>query len=227
MIDINGASGTMSSGEINGNHLGAIVAGSGITANIRIRNCLNVLIRHNSCTNASAGQKAIDIDTSSCTQIDRNTYGSALAYPFITDTNPASTVTGSATPQIFNGNSGGANAAGATSYFWTAINATESVVCAVMPAAGVIKNLYVFTSGAPGAGQTYTFTARLALADTALTCTISGAGSNSGSDTTHQVTVAAGDRISIKVVSSGTAATTGNMSWALTYEPIPSSQSDL
>lgn len=73
------------------------------------------------------------------------------------------------------------------------------------PFAGTIRNLYVRVSAAPGAGTSVTFTVNKNNTDTAVTCTISGTG-QTASDTTHSVTVAAGDQLSIHVTTSGAVA---------------------
>jgi hypothetical protein len=58
-------------------------------------------------------------------------------------------------------------------------------------------------------GQSFTFTLRSNTSDTALTVTLSGAG-QAGVDSTHSVSVAAGDFISIKAVASGSASNSSN-----------------
>lgn len=70
-----------------------------------------------------------------------------------------------------------------------------------------IRDLYVFASSAPPAGQTVTITLRKNAADTALTAQITSSG-GVVSDTSHTVTGVPGDRFSIKSV---TSATTGTM----------------
>lgn len=62
---------------------------------------------------------------------------------------------------------------------------------------GVIKNLYVKLDGSPAAGKSYIFTLMLNGNPTALTVTIANA-ETQGSDTTHEITVTGGDRVSIK-----------------------------
>lgn len=98
-------------------------------------------------------------------------------------------------------------AAGATDYITPGqLSSTESTVSVPFPSYGVINNLNVYSQGAPGAGQTYTFTLRDASSDTSVTCQISGASSNFAQDTTHKAAVAAADRWSLKAVSSISAA---------------------
>lgn len=78
MIDIDGASGTMSTGEIKGNHLGAFTA-TGILANIRVVNNIGAAISDNVMLPASAGGIGVQIDSgTSGTRVGPNTYGSAI-----------------------------------------------------------------------------------------------------------------------------------------------------
>lgn len=76
----------------------------------------------------------------------------------------------------------------------------------VIPFNATIKNLYVYSGGAPGAGQTYTYTMMVNNSAQTVTCQISGAASNSSNDTTHSFTVSAGDRVVVRLVTSATAA---------------------
>ena len=67
----------------------------------------------------------------------------------------------------------------------------------VIPTAGKIKNLYVEMINAPGSGsEAYRYTLRLNKANSALTVTITGA-ATTGNDTTHEITVAAGDTVGL------------------------------
>lgn len=101
----------------------------------------------------------------------------------------------------------GAIAAGATNFVGTiGNNAVEANVRMVAPCAGTIRNLYVVTDAAPGAGQTFIYTIRKNGADGAITCTLSGAAATTGNDTTNTATVAAGDTFDVKVVISAAAA---------------------
>lgn len=71
---------------------------------------------------------------------------------------------------------------------------------------GTLKNMYANSSGAPGAGQSFAYTLfKNGVAQT-LTCTISDP-DTAASDTTNTVTVASGDKIAIRCVTSVTAAT--------------------
>ncbi len=96
-------------------------------------------------------------------------------------------------------------AAGTTNYYGEpGVSVTEDNVVDIMPVARTLQNLRVYLNGSPGAGQSYTVTVRVNGADTAIGCVISDS-ATTGFDTTDTVTVAAGDRISIKVVTSGSA----------------------
>jgi hypothetical protein len=96
-------------------------------------------------------------------------------------------------------------------------DATEADVYIVVPCAGTIDNLYVELGGASGSGESHAFTVRKNGADTALTVTISGATDTTGNDTGNSFTVAAGDKLSLKVVSS-TAANTVRAYWGVRLE---------
>lgn len=85
---------------------------------------------------------------------------------------------------------------------------SEANVGIVMPVAGVLSALYVAMPGSPGASQTYTVTVRQNSANTSLAVSIANSGTTSN-DSSHTVTVAAGDVIDIGVVCSAGAATVG------------------
>lgn len=118
--------------------------------------------------------------------------------------------------------SSGANATqfagGTTNYITPALaSTTESLAYLAFPKAGKIRNFHIYSQGSPGASQTYTATVRVNLADTAVTAQIA-AGFNTASDTTHEATVAAGQRWSVKLVTSATAAAT-NLIFAFDFIP--------
>lgn len=111
-------------------------------------------------------------------------------------------------------------AANSTTYLSPSGNAAaENGINGVCSEPGIFKNLYVKQSVAPGASQTTIYTLRKNGVDTALTCTVSGAGTTA-SDTTHTVAFAAGDTWSIKAVNSATAATTVPAG-GITFQPDP------
>lgn len=100
-------------------------------------------------------------------------------------------------------------AAPTTVYLGLSSSATEADEAIVVPVAGVIKNLFVLSDGAPTVGQTYTYTVRKNGVDQTVTATISGA-AVSANDVTHNFAVAAGDSISVKLVTSAGAAVTSH-----------------
>jgi hypothetical protein len=88
---------------------------------------------------------------------------------------------------------------------------TEANVDVEAPAAATVQNFYVQLASAPGGGDSIVFTWRDNGADTALTCTISGASATSCHDTTHSFNAAQGDLVDIKAVTTGSVATTAVM----------------
>jgi hypothetical protein len=98
--------------------------------------------------------------------------------------------------------SGGTVPAGATQYITAGfVNAIEYVI--QLPYVGTVRNMRAVASAPPGAAQTYTYTFRKGNVDQSLTCTSSGAAQNTSSDTTNSVSIAAGDSVSVKIVTSG------------------------
>ncbi len=84
----------------------------------------------------------------------------------------------------------------------SALNANAQVVC---PIAGTIKNLYALLDTAPGGAASRTFTLVKNGSTTALAVTIS-AGSTTGNDTSHNISVSAGDTLSIQCSSASSPA---------------------
>lgn len=128
--------------------------------------------------------------------------GSATFSGGVTLTAPVVTASPSVAPTPIN--FGASAAAAATTvaflrpgYVGAAADTTE--VFMVMPIACKLSNLYVFGTG-NSTGGTTTVTVRKNGVDQALTCTVSS-GAATANDTTHSVTFAAGDRLSIKIVS--------------------------
>lgn len=78
------------------------------------------------------------------------------------------------------------------------------------------QTLRCFLGSAPGGADTVVVTVRKNEVDTTLTVTITGA-ATSGADTTHSFTCSAGDRLSIKVVSSGVVAS----AFICSFEEVP------
>lgn len=91
--------------------------------------------------------------------------------------------------------------AGSTNYIGNSYgNATETFCQFRAPYKCVARNLYTLAQSGQTGGQTTTYTLRVNAADTALTC-VNSSGRNAA-DTTNSVAIAAGDLISIKVVTS-------------------------
>ena len=72
--------------------------------------------------------------------------------------------------------------------------------------AGTLKNLQCFSDSVLGAGDTFTFTARIGGGDTAIDCVITGAAQTTCSEFVTTAAIAAIDRVSIKKVASNAAA---------------------
>ena len=75
-----------------------------------------------------------------------------------------------------------------------------------MPRAGTLRNLRLKCTGGSN-DATYTYTLRVNGESSAVTFTVAG-GATSGSDTTHSVSAAAGDLVSVQITKSATPATT-------------------
>lgn len=111
--------------------------------------------------------------------------------------------------QNISGNSyGTAVLAGETKYIGHGLGVSAYTVGFVFACAGTIKNLYVYSGGAPGADQTYTCTLMKDNVAQSVTCTITNSDGNLKSDTSHSFTVAAGNRVSLRFVCSAGAAST-------------------
>lgn len=101
-------------------------------------------------------------------------------------------------------------AAGATEYLTPYASApTESDAYFRAPFTGVLMQMNVASTDAPGAGQTATFTVRLSGVDTALVATLSGAAEFSAQSWSGSIAVTKGQPISIKCVKSAGAAAAG------------------
>jgi len=81
-------------------------------------------------------------------------------------------------------------------------NTTTNEVALRVTRAGVLRNLYIQQRVSNGAGVTNTFTVRKNGVDTALSAAITNG--TQGEDTSNEVSVAAGDQISLKLVTSTT-----------------------
>lgn len=106
-------------------------------------------------------------------------------------------------------------AAGETKYFsFGAGTAYEPSL--VIPTAGAIKNLRVYTSNAPGSGKNVVFTIMQNGSASALTATLTTG--NYISDTAHTVSVSAGDRLVLRAVASA-GATTNAVQFSFEFDP--------
>lgn len=85
---------------------------------------------------------------------------------------------------------------------------TSSVVNYLVVRSGLLKNLVVRTGAVAGAGQTFVYIVRVNGANTAITCTISGAVAVTASDLINTAEVIVGDRITIQAVISAAASAT-------------------
>lgn len=83
------------------------------------------------------------------------------------------------------------------------LDAVAANVEITFPTAGTIKNMYVVLNGAPTAGKNFAFTLVQAGSPTTLTVTIADT-ATTGNDVTHSVPVAAGDKLYIQCVPTGT-----------------------
>lgn len=86
-------------------------------------------------------------------------------------------------------------------------SSTESDVSAAAPNAGSIPNFSAKVGTAPGTGNSLAFTWRKAGVDQAVACTISNA-ATSCSDSAHSFSFSSGDLIDVKVIATGTPAST-------------------
>lgn len=94
----------------------------------------------------------------------------------------------------------------------------EGLTIIPVAVAGTFRNFRIKLGTAPGTGVTRTFTVRKNGVDTALVVAISGT-ATTGSDTSNDISFAAGDYISIKhVVTGGTAAAVGYIGSSLEFE---------
>lgn len=110
---------------------------------------------------------------------------------------------------LYLANSAAGIAAGTTAFVGVGVTDTVSAtnVASVIPIAGTVSKLYAFSSASPGVGQTYTITLLVNEGATAITATISGAGTTA-TDLVNSVGIAASDRLEFRVVTSAGANTT-------------------
>ncbi len=116
------------------------------------------------------------------------------------------------------GTGGSTPSSGSTTYMGASKNSgTEGLIDFRVPYDGTIRNLYCNSGVAPGSGEEFEYTVRVQASDTAVTCTNAGASDTTAEDTTNSVAVSAGDAISVKLVTSGSAGVTTH---AATFEFI-------
>jgi len=117
------------------------------------------------------------------------------------------------------GGAAGALGAAATIYLRTpgfAATGTVETTLAVGTRTATIRNLYCDLGTAPGGADTAITTVRVNGVDSVVTCTMTGAAVTCH-DTTHSITVVAGDRLTIKSVSSAGTASDLTCSFEVTY----------
>lgn len=93
-------------------------------------------------------------------------------------------------------------------------NGNETRQQMVVPCAMTIDYLRVQCVDPAGTGQSRTFTVRKTSANTTLTCAVLS-GFTKAQDTTHTVSLVAGDLVDMQQVSSGTAAASANTTWVI------------
>ena len=98
-------------------------------------------------------------------------------------------------------------------------DATEANVYMQIGRPAIISNLRVQTTGGPGTGASYTFTARRNASSQVLTCSTAST-SISASDLAHYFQVAAGDNIDILMVLSSSSASTQAVTATFDYMPL-------
>lgn len=184
---------------------------------IRVAAASNTIIDGNRLATPAVYAAVVLTSSASNTVIGAGNFYSGSTSPPVTD---GSTTTIYTRSQNYTGHSlasATACAAGGTCYIFNDMNTVESSVYGVNPLAGYFRQLNVYTPGAPGVGQTYTFVLRNNLGNTTITCTISGNAANSCSDTTHSAATAATDRWDIRVVLSAGATALANVTWSVNY----------
>lgn len=93
----------------------------------------------------------------------------------------------------------------------------------IIPCDGVLSNLRISIDTAGGSSRVWTFVVTKNNVDTALTCTVTDP-AVVGSDTTHSVSVVAGDLIEIRVVASNTGINATNLGYSMQFSAGVASQ---
>ena len=108
----------------------------------------------------------------------------------------------------------------ATEYTWlaggTVWGTLETEYGQLVSTPGTIDRLIVKLDGVAGAGKTWTFTIMKNGSPTALTCSIGGDTDTEGEDTSHTVSVSAGNRLTLRSTSSGSP-TARNATWCFGF----------
>ncbi|KKN75609.1 hypothetical protein LCGC14_0378470 [marine sediment metagenome] len=99
---------------------------------------------------------------------------------------------------------------------FTGLRSTESHRYTVCPASGTMSGLNVQLGGAPGAGKSITFVLMVNGSPSTLTVTISGDTDTFGADSANEVSITAGDLLSIRTTPSGTP-TVSPADWNMTF----------
>ena len=95
------------------------------------------------------------------------------------------------------------------------LGSTEDGVGDVIPFSGILRNLWIDVyDNTLDAGSTV-FTLRINGSDTSITVTVAFGVTSITGDTTHTASVVAGDRITLKAVSTGT---TGTVTFGFSYQ---------
>lgn len=125
------------------------------------------------------------------------------------------------TPATFHSFGEGTVAQASTVYLWYNENAANAAaVGGLAPVNGTLKNLYIYSTNTPNSGQTFTFTVASGTAGStatgAITCQITN-GNHTCNDTTHTISLTAGQQYNVQLVTSATSGNTGVMMVGLEY----------
>ena len=140
-----------------------------------------------------------------------------------TDSNGRASV---ASAKTYVGMGGTSIAQASTNVVWPGLTSPQGggTESAPIPFSGTFRNLYFDAATGPAGGQTFTVTVNVGATptlgfstNTALTCTVSNPALTC-SDTTHSVSVTAGQYFSLQVVTSATSGPTGIFAAALEFD---------
>jgi hypothetical protein len=197
-------------------HTGSKV-GDGVADYVYLLNCARVTITGNNINtwNASFGRWAVNVD-GNCSSLNwsGNTLGGFS--PSFGPIRVAGATTDVSGDLLIMWTATGV-AAGATVYPSVGGNTAEGAAWRPLNRRYAAVRIYAGTTGAPGAGQSYTYTLRKNAVDTAMVATSSGAGSFSAAANTPapQILFAEGDFLSTKLVASGGAAVADHRGYAV------------